>query len=485
MKIGNLFDSVAGNFFRILTGKNKAFYADCLLELYEQYNLTNTSDFDRNHVYMIISACMEAYRDKLDDEDIDEDEQDSPELGGQTIIQKSCPLTKEMVFARIKRCGWIETDIDESHNQLISFTMPASTFLPTLKKMTQPSRISLGGYTRNIIENLEAVFKVKHPYQDAFLLALENTNHFMHEMSKIGIVIKQEIQSVLDCDDFSTMTSMLNDYLDNYLNGDYYKLQFEENLTAGERQRITDLLIAIESNADLYKKLIAGVKDYMSIDDDDEAELYITRAMETIQSRLCDDYESKSRYIMHTQSQYISSANIKISMLMTDKKNASGTINRIVMAIESLSEDEFRTSKEDWLQTLTNALTLPLGLYLTEESLYKPRSQPKELSDDIEIIKPREKEPVSLHDFYGYLSKYNTENVDRKIKTLIGARQSLPAAELPLETTDDYHELVSMALFGSERQSKYNVLIKKGNRIKKNGFDCVDFTISRKEPERG
>ncbi len=126
----------------------------------------------------------------------------------------------------------MEADFDISHRQLISFTVPALTIIPQLKRIAQPSRISLGGYTRNIIENLQAVMTARHPYQDAFLLAVNNTHHFMLEIAKIRAAIRNEIELIFQCSSFQDMTIMLDDYLDNYLNGDYYKLQFEENLTA-------------------------------------------------------------------------------------------------------------------------------------------------------------------------------------------------------------------------------------------------------------
>ena len=62
---------------------------------------------------------------------------------------------------------------------------------------------------------------------------------------------------------------MLMDYLDNYIEGDYYKLQFQENLTSGESQRITDLLIDIEADPELTAKLVEGAMDALYMTEDD------------------------------------------------------------------------------------------------------------------------------------------------------------------------------------------------------------------------
>ena len=150
------------NFFNLLTGKNQSFYAYCILTLYDQSTMSNSADFDRGRVNFIISDCMEVFRDRLAGEEIEEEP--SAPLTGQERISRSLPLTKELVFYRLRNCGWLDVEIDETHRQLISFTLGALQIMPALIKMSRPARASLGGYTRNIIDNLSAVKTSKHPF---------------------------------------------------------------------------------------------------------------------------------------------------------------------------------------------------------------------------------------------------------------------------------------------------------------------------------
>ena len=116
----------------------------------------------------------------------------------------------------------------------------------------------------------------------------------MQAMQLIAITIRQDIQSVLDCDDFSQMTKMLMDYLQNYIEGDYYKLQFQENLTSGESQRITDLLIEIERNDEVYGRLVDECFDKMDTVNRQAMITFITRQMglQLIACAPSDKYES-------------------------------------------------------------------------------------------------------------------------------------------------------------------------------------------------
>lgn len=466
------------NFFNLLTGKNQSFYAYCILTLYDQSTMANSADFDRGRVNFIISDCMEVFRDRLADEEI-EDELSAP-LTGQERISTSLPLTKELVFYRLRNCGWLDVEIDETHRQLISFTLGALQIMPALIKMSRPARASLGGYTRNIIDNLSAVKTSKHPYQDAFQLAFENTTAFMQAMQLIAITIRQDIQSVLDCDDFSQMTKMLMDYLQNYIEGDYYKLQFQENLTSGESQRITDLLIEIERNDEVYGRLVDEAKEALSLSDEQEAQAYIGNMMEVIRSKLCEDYNNRYAGILRTQSKYVSSASIKVSMLMTNQKSAGNAINRIVLALENMGDDEFESSEIEWVSLLRDSLSLPIGLCPAAEPLYKAKAQPKAYSGKVDVIRPREKRGITPADLSSCISRYSLAASSKKLRKLLGDRDSISAAELPMETKEDYYDMAALAIFGSDIASDFKVEFVKGSRIQVNGYDCPGFVVSRK-----
>lgn len=476
MQISDMFSKLVNRkFFNPLTGRNQSFYAYCILTLYDQSIMTSSVDFDRGLVNYIIGECMELFHGRLADEEIEGD--DPP---GQTSVSTVCPLTRELVFYRLRNCGWLDVDIDETRKQIVSFTLSALQIMPSLIKMSKPSKASLGGYTRNIIENLEAVKTARHPFQDAFQLAFENTTAFMQAMTLIAITIRHDIQSVLDCDDFSEMTAMLMDYLKNYIEGDYYKLQFQENLTSGESQHITDLLIEIESNPKLTAQLVEGAKDALYMTDDEEAQVYIANMMEVIRSKLCEEYSGKYNGILRTQSKYVSSASIKVSMLMTGQKNAGNAINRLVLAVENMTDEEYLESDADWARQLRETLSLPVARFPAEKPLYTARAQPKAFSSEVDIIKPRKKKGLTAADLSSCISKYSLDASNRKLRKLLEGRDRITAAELPLETKEDYLDMAALAIFGSDVSSDFHVEFEKGARIQVQGYDCPSFVVTRK-----
>lgn len=485
MKRENLFDLINENFFQILTRQNKRFYADCLIEMYDVSIFTDAADFDRERVNQIISTCMEWYADTLAEENAS-DEDDTHVLQGQEKADTRCPPTKDSVFRKLLACGWIDADFDDqTHRQLVSFTVPALTTIPELKRMAQPSRISLGGYTRNIIDNLKAVLTARHPYQDAFMLALNNTYQFMQEMAKIRISIKSEVEIILRCKNLEEMTSMLSAYLDSYLDGDYYKLQFAENLTAVERKQITGLLMDIENNEDVFQKLIEGAIDYMSIDKVEDANLLILQSVETIRSRLCDEYECQYREIQKNQARYVNNAAGRMPMLIADKKDTDSTINRLVLALSECDDEVYEDpmAPVEWLQGLHQLLSAPRADELGELSLYKPRTPPRE---DVGFMKPlptKEKKELNGMDVAGCIPKYSAKTVNRWLDVYMAGKDQLSVTDLPLSTQDDFYEMVSMVLFSDDPDCNYQVEMESGH-IERDGYSASNFIVKRKANKR-
>lgn len=485
MKRGNLFDSINENFFRILTGQNKRFYADCLIEMHEVSIFTDAADFDRERVNQVISNCMEWYSGTLAEETAS-DEEDTNMLPEQEKMDTRCPPTKDSVFRKLLACGWIDADFDDqTRRQLVSFTVPALTLIPELKRMAQPSRISLGGYTRNIIENLKAVMAVRHPYQDAFMLALNNTYQFMQEMAKIRISIKNEVETILRCKNLEEMTSMLSAYLDSYLDGDYYKLQFAENLTAVERKQITGLLMDIENNDEVFQKLIEGAMDYMSIDNEEEANLLILQSVETIRSRLCDEYERQYREIQKNQARYVNNAAGRMPMLIADKKDTDSTINRLVLAISECDDEVYDDPMTpiEWLQGLHQLLSAPRTDELGELSMYKPKTPPREDSGFMKPLPPKGKKELNGADVAGCIPKYSAKTVNRRLDMYMAGKDQLSVTDLPLSTQDDFYEMVSMVLFSDDPDCNYMVKMVPGH-TERDGYSVSNFVVNRKTKKR-
>ncbi len=485
LKRENLFDSIKDNFFRILTGQNKRFYSDCLIEMHEVSIFTDAADFDRELVNQVISSCMEWYADTLAEENTSE-EDNTNTLPGQEKMDTCCPPTKDSVFRKLLACGWIDADFDDqTHRQLVSFTVPALTIIPELKRMAQPSRISLGGYTRNIIENLKAVMTARHPYQDAFMLALNNTYQFMQEMSKIRISIKNEVETILRCKNLEEMTSMLSAYLDSYLDGDYYKLQFAENLTAVERKQITGLLMDIENNETVFQNLIEGAMDYMSIDSEEDANLLILRSVETIRCRLCDEYERQYREIQKNQARYVNNAAGRMPMLIADKKDTDSTINRLVYAISECDDEEYADpmTPVEWLKELHQLLCAPRAAELGEPSIYKPRTPPREDVGFMKPLPPKEKKELNGIDVAGCIPKYSAKTVNRRLDMYMAGKDHISVTDLPLSTQEDFYEMVSMVLFSDDPDCNYEVEMEPGH-IEREGYSASNFIVKWKTNKR-
>lgn len=476
----NLFDVVPDNFFQPLYSKNKRFYSWCALELYEQSLLTEAAEFTRQFVYAIINVCLDQFQEAL----LDDEGEPFFDSATDGVVQDSSAtgilLTKERVYYKFRDCGWIVDEFDENRVQLVSFTIPASTLMPTIKKIAQPTRISLGGYTRSIIQSLEAVFTSKQPYQEAFRLAVDTTTSFMQELSKITQAIKADLTSITECQDSHEMAALLIEYLNNNSEGEYSKLQFDENLTPDDRSKINRLLLDIEVNESLFESMVQGVKKYFTLDTDEEATVYLAKSIDAIRARLCVDYVRKTADIQRFQARYIASANTKISLLNVDRKNASDAINNIILAMSNIPDEDFEDSGLLWVNELQSTLLLPQVQYIKDvDCLHKARSVRYGSSFNVSYIPNRAKMTISKDDFLHAQNAYTVHKANCLLDELIGDKSQLCASDFPLACREDFYNLVSVVLFGNHPELKYTVTMK-GCRLNLDNYIIDDFTVMPK-----
>ena len=153
------------------------------------------------------------------------------------------------------------------------------------------------------------------------------------------------------------------------------------------------LFRSIENNETVFASLVDGALEHHTLDSDEAASLHVLKAIETIRSRLCDEYERQYREILKNQARYVTNATSRMSMLITDKRDLDSTINRIVRALTECSEDDFedRDTQIAWLKMLKRVMVMPQAVYFRESSLYKAKTPPRNRSTEMEPLSASEK----------------------------------------------------------------------------------------------
>lgn len=478
---GGLFEVVPEKFFRVLTGNNRFFYGDCLIYLYQAWLGARMPDFDRELVLALIADILSDYSDLH--EDVDEDDEGGSEsLQMQvTVIPKS--LTKEYAFHRLVKTGWLELETDEHHTQLVSLTSAAAILIPALKKMSRPSKVTLGSYARNIIENLKAAQTSRHPYLDAFFIALENSRSFLSDLNRIRRIIKNDVEAVYNCNTFEEMNKMLRDYIRNLDSGEFSQAMFVDSLPRANQDLISELLTGLELNERVWEAMIREIKEYETCSSDEEAEDLLRQQVELIRSRLCNDYEDSYRQILKVQYQYIASTHTRIYGLATNGAKAGIDINRIIDGLNEIEDDDFDNDIDlpEWAEVLRLGMSLPIGSFLGEsvESLYKAKAQPPARIDDVEEIpqdKPRALNTTALKQGVGI---YTREYANATAKKLLNDQVFVDVAEIPVCNRDEFNALTNVFLQAGQESTRYTVAQLPGHCVV-GDFSVPNFRLERK-----
>lgn len=473
----NLFDQIHERFFTVLTHKNKRCYADCLLALHHEYQTMMPEQFTYTVVLEIVRQTLSECGVFFDPLDIDDDmEQDEDN------VQSQSEFVEYRIVRRLKKCGWFEIMPDESNELIVSFTDAAMTILPKLNELAHPNRVSLGGYTRNIVSNLKSLKTTKNPYTDAFIHAFNQTEEFMKVMERIRIEIKRDIQKILLCDDYVQMNEMLSEYLEKNLSGDYYRVQFEEGLDAESRREISDCIIETKLNESLMEKLIDGAINHQGMSRAD-AESHIYTRLDMMYEHLCRRYDERYNRILREQRKYINNASAKLNAYAVDRKNVRGMIKGILVEINKEPSPDDWASDIDifWLDQLRKKFSVPGAVYLDETSIYRAKKASVVSSGDIEVIPVEDpSEEVFINSVRSTQSLYTPKKVQKMIEKYMGDQTSLSARSLPLETSKDFTNLVAMVIMTKGDKSPFDIKFS-DTHIENGNFVVPDFCIYRKD----
>lgn len=474
----NLFDVISENFFNLLSGKNKRFYADCLITLHREYQTMIPEDFTRTFLLDVVKETLSKHNDSFDIEDVEE----------KRLLENEYSLVKtnvkeNLAIARMRKCGWIEiSEPDDKNIQLVSFTNAAWMLLPKISEIASPNKVSLGGYTRNIVSNLKFLKTAKRPYTDAFIHALKLTEDFMKDMDRIRLEIKNDIKNILNCEDYVLSAKMLGDYLEKSLNGDYYRIQFEEALSERTSMEIADYIMDTRDDDELMEKLIEGAMDYHSMTRED-AENHIETRLDMIYEHLCRRYNERYDRILTEQRKYISNASAKINAFMVDRKNIRGLVKNLLIELnkEPCPGDWIADTDVAWIDTLRQKLTVPGAICLGDRSLYQTRKAGViDVSGYDSIPEYEPSEEAFKQSMQSSQIIYSKKRVEKIIEKRMAGKDAISADEFPLKTKKHLVEMIASAIVTKDEGDKYEIEFLPSS-IRKNGFEAPDFVIRKKQ----
>ncbi|MFI3329799.1 MAG: DUF5716 family protein [bacterium] len=367
----NLFRIVPDNFFSLLASPNKSVYFDCLVLTFKAYEDASILGVDKKHVVEVLSD----YLDKMNKEVVLEDDEEGNDNQSKAYA----------ILRKFEHHGWIDTDVTNDYEELITFRDYAITVIEALMQIkvddfygdeedygfdpTDPDNIGRSaeefkGYIYTIY--LVLLNKDATDYNFVMDSVYKNTKGFMRELRKLDVRMKEYIKSIVDSYEIKDLMENLIKYKVELFDKTYHKLKTSDNINK-YRLFIVNSLTQLVNNQSAIEVIASGYR-YNNVDTD-AAPL---KAMQDIHE-IIDLFNSLDDFISEIDKKnktYLNSTIAKIQFLLNEEADITGKLNSIMKFI---TEQNKKGKMKDALKVISPLYTLNTMKHLNVNSLYTQR----------------------------------------------------------------------------------------------------------------
>lgn len=366
----NLFKIVPDNFFSLLASPNKSVYFDCLVLTYKAYDDASFFGVDKKHVVEVLTD----YLNCMNSEVILEDEEE-----GNDNQSKAYEILRKFEYH-----GWIDTDVNNDYEELITFREYAITVIEALMKIKVVDRYGEvtddmdGGYTPGIDDAAEdfkgfiytiyltLLNKDATDYNFVMNSVYKNTKGFMSELRKLDIRMKEYIKSIVDSSEIKDLMDNLIKYKIELFDNTYSKLKTSDNVNK-YRLFIVNSLNELVNNQFAVEQIALGNR-YSSISQEDAP----IKVMQDIHE-VIDLFNSLDSFISEIDKKnktYLNSTIAKIQFLLNEEADISGRLNSIMKFI---TEQNKKGKIKEAIKVISPLYSLNTMKQLNVNSLYTQR----------------------------------------------------------------------------------------------------------------
>ena len=196
-----LFKIIPDNFFSLLSSKNKAVYAGCIIEAFKVYEEGSILGIDKKIVIEVLTDYLDKEIEEIDDLEL--------------YIDSDKPSSRDkanFILRRMEECGWIDVDVSNDYVEIINFRDYAITVIESLLQI-EPDNGKQNEY-RGYIYTIYSLLTNSMNVDYGVLLdqIYRNTKLFIRELRKLDSHLKEYIKSIVDRTEIKDLMESLIDY---------------------------------------------------------------------------------------------------------------------------------------------------------------------------------------------------------------------------------------------------------------------------------
>ncbi len=475
----DFFSRIPGDFFLLLSSKNKEIYLSCLLVVFDAYEKGRIIGIERSLAVDLLEEHLTFYKQDLDMSD------DEPQI----IIDDISNETEEdkirdkatFVLRKMIKYGWIQTDIMPDLTEYLNFPDYAITFLSAIKQIIREEELNdsidptqYHGYIYTIYSLLMNSGEVD--YGLTLDTVYKNTILFYRELRKIDYKLKNYIRSIVDHSEIKDLIETLIKHKEEILDRSYLKLKTSENVSKYKLAIIsklreyqdTPLILNMIANYNLPEYAFDYEKAYRASEDKINEVIDIFTSFEEIMKEIDD----KNR-------NYINSSIGKIKFLLSNDTNVLGQLNYILKFVKKSNEKKRIDMAINKIRPL---FSMHMNKFLNNDSLFTPRGNYQHqntldvlLNDDFDISEIERK-------FYlEYSSKFTEDQILEFVDKKMQDKKVLKVSEvLGKNANEDDLLRFLYAIIYSDENSQYKINIL-DDKVDLENFKMNEFEIIRRE----
>ncbi|NLO08607.1 MAG: hypothetical protein GX129_01900 [Clostridiales bacterium] len=381
------------------------------------------------------------------------------------------------VLRKLQDCGWINMDINNSHEQRISFSDYAVELIKTLIAISNKEKIEYQGYIYTIYS------LVRTPSNNPGIVLMqiyENTDKLITGLKNLNSNIKRYIDELTKHITISEiMDALFDDYMVNVVDKAYHRLLTSDNVSKF-RPEIIDRLEAKKDNSqeiELAARELSEIKD-MTLEDSREL-VYdnlhsILDAFANMDELLEDIYRKSTAY----QKAAVNRARF----LLSSGEDVQGQLKEILLYInEEVVKNELELSSIYELEFIDKLIKLFTSGFIDEASFYVPFEGKKEFvpSELLVALIDEEERRIKLDRMMAKLEKaMSVENIEKYVGELLENKEVITASSLDVFSDEDFVRLIYIRLYGQRRKMKYRIKSKAETIL--HGYRFTDYEIWRR-----
>lgn len=490
MTIDKFNQNIPENFFFLITGKNRGFYARVLADTVNALDMSETFNIPKTTVLSIIAENIKICTPR------EEDDFQQETMSGQPTTVRGTLITKEYAYGQIKRCGWIvEEESDDLNAITVSLTSLARLQINSLMNFITTDEVYIGNFKNTLFEKFEALLKQKcaRPYMDAFKVILECCEGISAAQTRIHDNIRKQAAELLRMTDRDEAVRIIHSGLDDLNTGEAQKLLIVDGIDPMNQSDIAAAISEIRIDDDIMPWIAADLqksKPYLTIDDAmDEVE----SGLRKVELCLSINYGKKVNDLGMIKGSYFSSVMSKLRLLAEDSSTFANEITHFLMRISGMSDGEYEKLASENMMFRRLVAVRGIGT-ATNNARYTPKNRENrtayEQAPITEVISTTRE--FKLDSYVRGLSYTN-----KLVGDMLRDRDSVSCCEFDVSSRERMNDLIAVVLnayssastytieftgAGEKAKDIYDVAGNKMHEVDGNAFP--EFVIKKKEERK-